>query len=361
MPQTAAPPSSRTSSSPAPLTIYCNAAFPPDVEQYLTGELGSHKLVRPAALTTSNLAAGSADPLLADADVAFGQPDPQQTLGLAKLKWVHLTTAGYTRYDRDDLRAAMKSRGGQLTTSSGVYEEPCAEHAFAFMLSIARQLPAMLLEQFGTKPGVGGAGAAYGSDPKGTDAHFRAWRQPTHRAASRLLTNQSAILYGYGTIARRLTELLAPFKMDVVGVRRRIVGDEPARTVTQADADAHLARADHVFNILPSAAGTDGYFTADRFAKMKPGAVFYNIGRGTTVDQPALIAALKSGHLSAAYLDVTDPEPLPADHPLWDAPHCYVTPHTAGGHDTEFRRMAEHFVANLRRYERGEELADRVI
>jgi phosphoglycerate dehydrogenase-like enzyme len=342
----------------APFTIYCDAAFPADAEAYLAREQGGHRLVRPATLKTSNLAAGVADPLLADADVAFGQPDPQQVIALPRLKWVHLTTAGYTRYDRDDLRAALAARGGQLTTSSGVYEEPCAEHAFAFMLALARQLPAMVMEQFGTRPGVGGEAGPAGADG---EAAFRGWRQPAYRASSRLLTGQSAILYGYGTIARRLTELLAPFRMDVVGVRRRIVGDEPARVVTQADADAHLPRADHVFNILPSAAGTDGYFTAERFAKMKPGAVFYNIGRGTTVDQPALIAALKSGHLSAAYLDVTDPEPLPKDHPLWDAPNCYVTPHTAGGHDTEFRRLAEHFVANLRRYERGGGLADRVI
>jgi phosphoglycerate dehydrogenase-like enzyme len=94
---------------------------------------------------------------------------------------------------------------------------------------------------------------------------------------------------------------------------------------------------------------------------MKPGAVFYNIGRGTTVDQVALIAALKAGPLSAAYLDVTDPEPLPPNHPLWTAPNCWITPHTAGGHDDEFGRLAGHFLQNLGRFGRGETLADRVI
>lgn len=325
--------------STAPLTIYCNAAFPDSAAAYLARELGPHKLVRPASLQSSNLAAGSADPLLAGADVAFGQPDPDQALTLPRLKWVHLTTAGYTRYDRDDLRKALADRGGQLTTSSGVYAEPCAEHAFAFMLSMARQLPAMVLDQAGERP----------------------WRQAEHRGNSRLLLGQSAVLYGYGTIAARLAEMLAPFKMDVVGVRRKVKGDEAVPVVTQAEADARLPRADHVVNILPAAAGTDRYFTADRFAKMKPGTIFYNIGRGTTVDQDALIAALKSGHLAAAYLDVTDPEPLPPTHPLWSAPNCHITPHTAGGHDDEFDRMAAHFVRNLRRYERGLALEDRVI
>ena len=89
--------------------------------------------------------------------------------------------------------------------------------------------------------------------------------------------------------------------------------------------------------------------------------MFYNIGRGTTVDQSALLDALHTGKLSAAYLDVTNPEPLPPDHPLWSAPNCYITPHTAGGHHDEFERLARHFIDNLRRFERGEELVDRIV
>src|SRR3954468_21529316 len=97
--------------SAAPLTIWCNAAFPEQVQRWLVSEIGQHQLVMPPLLQTSNLAVGGVDPLLAGADIAFGQPDPKQLLDLPKLKWVHLTTAGYTRYDRDDLRAAFKSRG----------------------------------------------------------------------------------------------------------------------------------------------------------------------------------------------------------------------------------------------------------
>jgi phosphoglycerate dehydrogenase-like enzyme len=94
---------------------------------------------------------------------------------------------------------------------------------------------------------------------------------------------------------------------------------------------------------------------------MKPGARFYNIGRGTTVDQGALVHALESGLLGGAYLDVTDPEPLPEDHPLWSVPNCFITPHSAGGRGTERLELVRHFVANLARYAAGEPLLDRII
>jgi phosphoglycerate dehydrogenase-like enzyme len=94
---------------------------------------------------------------------------------------------------------------------------------------------------------------------------------------------------------------------------------------------------------------------------MKAGAIFYNIGRGSTVDQSALLEALASGRLRYAYLDVTDPEPLPAEHPLWAQPNCFITPHTAGGAVDEFERLAKHFVGNLRRFEAGERLINRVM
>ena len=94
---------------------------------------------------------------------------------------------------------------------------------------------------------------------------------------------------------------------------------------------------------------------------VKPGGIFYNIGRGTTVDQEALRAALESGRLAAAYLDVTDPEPLPPDHPLWATRNCFITPHTAGGRDDEFEQLVRHFLANLLRFEAGIPLLDRIV
>jgi phosphoglycerate dehydrogenase-like enzyme len=207
------------------------------------------------------------------------------------------------------------------------------------MLAQARQLPASL-------------------ETQRTD---RGWPTLERRAISRLLLGQNVVLLGFGAIGRRLAEMLAPFKMRVTAVRRRPAGDENVHVVTEEDLEAALATADHVVNILPENAATLGYVNSRRLAAMKPGSVFYNVGRGTTVDQEALLAALRSGRLAAACLDVTDPEPLPPEHPLWEAPNCHITPHTAGGHDSEQERLVRHFLENLRRFEKGGELIDRVI
>jgi phosphoglycerate dehydrogenase-like enzyme len=101
--------------------------------------------------------------------------------------------------------------------------------------------------------------------------------------------------------------------------------------------------------------------TAARLAAMKPGACFYNIGRGSTVDQPALIAALETGRVGAAYLDVMEPEPLPPAHPLWRAPNCFLTCHIGGGTGDQDEKLVAHFLANLGRYVAGAPLADRIM
>jgi len=112
---------------------------------------------------------------------------------------------------------------------------------------------------------------------------------------------------------------------------------------------------------LPENSNSIHFFDKDKFSRCKTRACYYSLGRGSTTDQNALIDALKSGHIRAAYLDVTDPEPLPPDHPLWFAPNCYITPHTSGGHYNEALRLTNHFVANLRRFEKGEPLVDQIV
>src|SRR5688572_23494944 len=109
--------------------------------QKLRAALKDHRLVLSQRRQKSNLVNAGEDPDLADADIALGQPDPDQAMGCPKLKWIHLTSAGYTRYDNDVFRNAMKSRGTLVTNSSAGYEEPCAEHVVAMMFSLARRLP----------------------------------------------------------------------------------------------------------------------------------------------------------------------------------------------------------------------------
>ena len=321
------------------LTIWTNAQLPENAARLLSERIAPHRLVYADEMSASNLAAGAGDAALAEADVAFGQPDAAQVMASAKLRWVHLTSAGYTAYDRDDLREALRGRAAQLTNSSGVYDEPCAQHALAMMMALARQLP----------------------QSQQTQLSDRGWPIAERRIESRLLTGQTAMIFGFGAIAERLCELLAPFRMNLLGVRRNVTGNEPIKMINEEWLDEYLPETDHVLNILPANASTARYFDAAKFKLMKPSAIFYNIGRGTTVDQTALLDALQAGTLAAAYLDVTDPEPLPPEHPLWTAPNCFITPHTAGGFDLEFETLVERFLENLRRFTAGESLLHRVM
>ncbi|MFI5385606.1 MAG: D-2-hydroxyacid dehydrogenase [Fimbriimonadales bacterium] len=323
---------------PSKLTIWCNAEFPDAVTAQLVAGASQHRLIIDEQ-RAANINAGGPSASLSKADVAFGQPDPGQIMELPGLRWIHLTSAGYTRYDRPDLRGALRMRGAQLTNSSMVFDEPCAQHLLAFMLAQARQLPQAMADQLGT----------------------HAWIYERLRPQTRLLKNQTVLMLGFGAIARRLAQLLEPFHLHLIAVRQTVRGDEPIPVHSIADLDRLLPAADHIVDVLPSNPSTDRLVDSARFGKMKPGAVFYNIGRGTTVDQGALIEALKEGRLAAAYLDVTDPEPLPPDHPLWTCPNCFITPHIGGGHAEEYPNLVAHFLRNLRRFEVGQPLLDRVV
>jgi phosphoglycerate dehydrogenase-like enzyme len=149
--------------------------------------------------------------------------------------------------------------------------------------------------------------------------------------------------------------------MNLIAVRRQTRSERGVRIIPEENVSSALAAADHVVNILPENASTRNYVNARRLACLKPGARFYNVGRGTTVDQGAVLEALQSGRLGAAYLDVFDPEPLPVEHALWTAPNCFITPHTAGGHHDQDERIVEHFLTNLAAFQRGEPMVDRVV
>jgi phosphoglycerate dehydrogenase-like enzyme len=186
------------------------------------------------------------------------------------------------------------------------------------------------------------------------------WPQNELRGNTRLLENQTILIVGYGTIGRRLTELLAPYPVRVVGYRRTPQPGSIVRVIGPSELPGTLGEADHVVNILPDSTETRNFFNAERFRQIKPGARYYSIGRGTTTNQESLRNHLESGDLGAAYLDVTEPEPLPSDHPLWSTKNCYITPHTGGGHFNETEKIVEHFIQNLHRFEQGHELRNRV-
>ncbi|MEO7413253.1 MAG: D-2-hydroxyacid dehydrogenase [Opitutaceae bacterium] len=322
-----------------PLTIWCNGKFNDAATRLLHDGVGGHSLVLSKQTSTNVLAAGGSDPALSTADVAFGQPEPNDCRRLAGLKWIEVTTAGYTRYDTPEFMEALRARGAAFTKASEVFADPCAQHLLAMMLALGRNLLPSYRDQL-------------------TD---HAWHYAEHRAASRLLTGQTVVMLGFGAIGRRLAELLAPFGMKLYALRRSLHSEAGVHIVPEEKISAVLGEADHVVNILPDSESTRNYVNTRRLACMKPTARFYNVGRGTTVDQNALLEALQAKRLAAAYLDVFEPEPLPVDHPLWTAPNCYVTPHSAGGRHDQDETIVKHFLTNLAAFEKGESMMDRVV
>jgi phosphoglycerate dehydrogenase-like enzyme len=323
-----------------PLSIWCNTQFKDAALARLREGVGGHRLILSQASSAAVLREGVRDRELQEADIAFGQPAVEDCLAGKRLKWIEISSAGYGRYDNDPFREALRGRGAAMTNASGVFADSCAQHALAMMLADARQLLPSHRDQLETQ----------------------SWEYVERRYACRRLGPQTRILFlGYGAIGRRLAELLAPFGCNLQALRRQTRSESGVRIVSVEELTRVLPQADHVVNLLPENEATQGFMNARRFSCLKPGARFYNIGRGVTVDQRALLDALSSGRLAGAYLDVTDPEPLPPGHPLWTAPNCHITPHIAGGRADQDEALVEHFLSNLAAFSAGKTLEDRVI
>lgn len=319
--------------------IFVDFVLAPDVLELLLAGTRGHQLVFPKTPVASVLAKAERDPQFATVDIAFGQPKLEAIAEAGRLKWVHISSSGITRYDNPRFRAQMAQRKIVVTNSASVYSEACAVHALSFMLAQTRKLPLALK----TRPANG----------------TKAWY--AIRSTSGTLRGETVLILGYGAIGKRLTELLQPFDVNVIAYRRQARGNEGVRVVTGEQLAGALAEADHVVNILPDSAETRHFFDAARLGAVKPGAIFYNIGRGTTVNQDDLLDALRSGRLKAVWLDVTEPEPLPDEHPLRAEPNCFITPHVAGGHVDETKSLVRHFLGNFERFIRDEPLLDRVM
>jgi len=321
------------------MNIFVDLALSPDALAALREGTTGCQLLFPQTPATSVLASPEADPRFKAADIAFGQPNPQAVAEAKCLKWIHVSSSGITRYDHPQFRALMAERQIVVSNSASVYSEACAVHALSFLVAQVRNLPSALQTR----------------TANGTPV----WNEL--RLASGTLRGETVLILGFGAIGTRLAQLLLPFGANVAAYRRQARGDEVVPVVTQPGLSDALAQAQHIVNVLPDSTQTRHFFDARRFAAIRPGAVFYNIGRGATVDQTALLAALLSQRLKAAWLDVTDPEPLPDDHPLRQAPNCFITPHVAGGHANETTSLVRHFLANLQRFIRQQPLVDRVM
>ncbi|MBC7892964.1 MAG: D-2-hydroxyacid dehydrogenase, partial [Sphingobacteriaceae bacterium] len=170
-----------------------------------------------------------------------------------------------------------------------------------------------------------------------------------------LLRGKRVVILGAGGIGRAVRQMLGGFECRVQTLARTA---PEAELHSVEDLKAVLPDTELVVNCLPGTA--KGFFTAEFIDAMQPGSVFANVGRGSTVDETALVAALQRGHLGGAVLDVTATEPLPADHSLWAMPNVILTQHTAGGQRGEDEGKIQFFVKNFSRFLRGEPLENSV-
>jgi phosphoglycerate dehydrogenase-like enzyme len=321
------------------LTIFCDLVLTASDASLLEKGAFPHKVVFAQLPASSMLVATGSDSAIATADVVFGQPATESVASAGRLRWIHLTSAGYTRYDSRLFRGLLERCNIALTTSSAVFAESCVEQLMAYILCQVRQLPRSL-----------GMQLKIGSSE---------WYETS--ASCKLLSEQRACLIGFGGIGSLFARMVVPFGLELTVIRRKRRGDEGLPVFApEAYAEAFIG-ADHIVSSLPESDSTREYINATRISAMKTGVAFYNVGRGPTVDQTALLASLQNGQISAAWLDVTVPEPLPAEHPLRALPNCHITPHLAGGHLHEPQRLIRHFLKNLRCFLNGQPMINRVM
>lgn len=249
------------------------------------------------------------------------------------LRWVQAHSAGVDRYlGRPEL---VQSERIVFTNMRGVHGPAIADHVFAGLLALTRRLPGYLENQR-----QGRWGAAPGDAP------------------AIALHGRTLLVVGLGGIGTEIARRGHGFGMRVWATRRSEAPapDFVARCERPEKLLELLPEVDVVALAVPLTAQTERLFDAQAFAALKPGAYLVNIARGKVVDTTALIDALRSGRLAGAALDVTDPEPLPADHELWKLPNVVITPHVAADAELTEERHWELFAENLRRFGAGEPL-----
>lgn len=273
---------------------------------------------------------------LADADALWTWPtfyDPDLVALLKanapRLRWVALPTMGY-----DPVEAYGLPRGVTVTSAGDAYAPTVAEHAVALLLALVRRIP-----------------------PAVQNAMTGTWDQS---GATRIGTLHGATVavVGFGNIGREIAVRLRGFGARIVAVTRSGRSDPLADEVATSD-QLHdvLGRCDAVVLAVPLNAHTRNLLDADALAALRPHALVINIARGGVVDHAALRAALAEGRIAGAGLDVTEPEPLPADDPLWTMPGVLITPHVAGyGGDVAPRRILGLFERNLSAFMAGQPL-----
>jgi phosphoglycerate dehydrogenase-like enzyme len=237
---------------------------------------------------------------------------------LGNVRWIHTLAAGVESLPFDLLRRSEVV----VTNSRGLYADALGEFAIAAMLWFAKDLRRLIRNQ-----------------------DKRRWEPYDVQR----LEGRTVGIIGYGGIGHAVARRAAPLGMHVLTTRRRReLGDPPIEEV--------IAESHYLVMCVPLTPSTRRLLSRERLAAMKPEAVFINIGRGGTVDEEALLDALRNHRIRGAALDVFDVEPLPPEHPLWQLDNVLISPHTADHTDDAHERSMSFFIENLRRFRAGESL-----
>lgn len=251
---------------------------------------------------------------------------------IPSVRWIQATSSGIGQLVRQ-LEYDKRMPDTVFTTARGVHAQPLAEFAVMGMLLHSRRGLDMIREQ-----------------------GKHAWE----RFAGTDLQGRTLLIVGLGAIGTRLAKFAKVMGMEVLAIKRNPhmeVLPDGVDSVFGLDAlGSVLPKADFVVMALPHTDETEGLMGARQFQALPKGAAFINVGRGASVNEPELVAALESGHLGGAYLDVFATEPLPEDSPLWDMPNVMVSPHSGSTSDRENERITDVFCENIARYRAGEPL-----
>jgi len=275
------------------------------------------------------------DEVIARAEVALGEIPPSK-LPLAKhLKWLQLSMAGTDPYTKDP---TVLPSSVALTNATGAFGLAIAEHMIGCLFMLVKKL------------------------------HLYRDHMASHlwqnRGSVDQIEGRTVLVVGLGDLGRAFAAKMKALGCYVIGLRRTVASKPECvdEVTTSEHLDEMLPRADFVVLCLPGTSGTAGMMSRERLMRMKQGAYLINTGRGSAVDTDALCELLQSGYLGGAALDVTDPEPLPPSHPLWDCENALITPHISGKYylPKTYKNIMDIFAENLRRYGAGEELKSRV-
>ena len=273
---------------------------------------------------------GEALELVGEADAAYGNITPELFARAERLRWVACPQAGPAA---GYYHPALIESDVVVTNVRGIYNDHISAHIMALLLSFSRALPAYYRAQ-----------------------HSREWTSEQRHV---YLPESTIAVVGVGGIGAETARLCAGFGMTVLGVDARVDEAPPGVSELHTPGALHqvLPRADFVALTVPETPETQGMFGSAEFGLMKSTAYFINIGRGATVRLDDLDRALRNGEIGGAALDVFEIEPLPSDHPLWDAPNMLITPHVAAASGPNLdERRTELFLDNCVRFDEGRPL-----